>query len=78
MSEEKTLREDAGLDDDALDAVLGGTADPAAPVPTGGVTYTCTKCGHVINASTRDMTVTCPNMKCRCAFQVKQGKLVLL
>ena len=78
MSEEKKLRQGAGLDDDALDAVTGGTAGPAAPMPTGGVTYTCTKCGHVINASARDMTVTCPNLKCRCAFQVKKGKLVLL
>ena len=65
---------DLELNDDALDEVTGGTT--AAPAPTGGVTYTCTKCGHVINASTRDMTVTCPNLKCRCVFQVKNGKLI--
>ena len=62
------------LSDDELDAVIGGTT--AVPSPTGGVTYTCTKCGHVINASTRDMTVTCPNLKCRSTFQVKNGKLI--
>ena len=63
------------LDDAALDAVLGGVTDPPAPMPTGGVTYKCTACGAGITASTRDTVVICPNIKCRCRFQVKNGKL---
>ena len=71
MSEETKRNET--LDDNALDAVIGGASDPAAPMPTGSITYKCT-CGHVINASTRDMYVTCP--KCQCKYKVKKGKLV--
>lgn len=80
MSEEKKLREELGLDDDALDAVIGGiggtgeAVDPPAPMPTGAVAYTC-QCGCTINANTRDMTVTCP--KCKRKYQLKKGKLVL-
>lgn len=62
------------LNDAALDAVTGGTT--AAPTPTGAVAYKCPKCGTAINASTRDQTVTCPNVRCRCAFQVRNGALV--
>ena len=71
MNEEKKLRE--ALNDEALDTVIGGAADPAAPMPTGAITYKCA-CGHVINASTRDMYVTCP--KCKRKYKVKKGKLV--
>ena len=64
------------LDLDALEDVSGGTGGTPAPVPTDTVTYKCSKCGLTINASARDMTVICPNLKCRCSFQVKSGKLI--
>ena len=73
MSEEKKCNE--ALSDDALDGVIGGAADPAAPMPTGGITCRC-KCGYTINASTRDMYVTCK--KCGRKYKVKKGKLVLM
>ena len=59
-----------------LEKVAGGVTDTPAPSPTGGVTYKCPACGTSIAASTRDMTVTCPNLKCRRQFQVKNGKLI--
>lgn len=64
------------LKDTELDAVSGGTTGTPAPTPTGAVTYKCPKCGQTISASTRDMTVTCPNVKCRSSFRVKNGSLV--
>ena len=82
MSEERKVFDNMGLDDDTLDTVTGGSgrlvgAGPGpvtpAPMPTGSVTYTCT-CGCPINASTRDMYVTCP--KCHLEFKVKKGELI--
>ncbi len=67
--------EEKQMDESALDAVTGGVSDPAAPLPTGGVTYRCAICGTAINASTRDTRVTCPNVRCRCEYVVKNGKL---
>lgn len=66
------------LGEDELGAITGGTGGTPDPMPTGGVTYKCTVCGTPINASSRDMTVTCPNVGCRCSFRVKNGKLVPL
>lgn len=63
------------MNDDALETVTGGVTEPPSPTPTGTATYKCTACGHTITASTRDTTVTCPNVKCRCSYQVKKGKL---
>lgn len=74
MNEGKRFH-DMELDLDALRNVTGGVANVSEPVPTGSVRYECTVCGAVIDASTRDMTVTCPNLKCRCQFQVRNGKL---
>ena len=36
----------------------------------------CPNCGAVIYASTRDMSVTCPNRKCMSTFNVRKGRLV--
>lgn len=66
------------LNDRELDTVTGGAGSVPLPTATGGVTYQCTECKTVINASTRDTQVTCPNMKCRCRFQVSGGKLKLI
>ena len=64
------------MDDSELDAVVGGVSGTAAPLPTGGVTYKCAACGTTISASTRDVRVTCPNVRCRCEYMIKNGKLV--
>ena len=66
------------INDMELDSVTGGAGGAADPSPmaTGAVTYRCPNCGAAINASSRDMTVTCPNMKCRGTFRVKKGKLI--
>ena len=32
--------------------------------------------GTVISASSRDTSVTCPNVRCRTLYQVENGKLV--
>lgn len=68
------MNEKHRLNEAELDAVTGGVTE--APAATGAVTYKCLKCGATINASTRDTTVTCPNVTCRCRFQVESGKLV--
>ena len=36
----------------------------------------CPNCGAVIYASTRDMSVTCPNRKCMSTFNVRKGRLI--
>lgn len=69
------MTEDKKISELELENVTGGVTDPPAPTATGGVTYKCPACGTSIAASTRDMTVTCPNIKCRRQFQVKNGKL---
>ncbi len=61
------------LNENDLCAVTGGTA---AAAPTGSVVYTCPNCGTVISASSRDTSVTCPNVRCRTLYQVENGKLV--
>lgn len=68
------MSEKIGISEQDLEQVAGGVT--AAPTPTGGVVYQCTACGASINASTRDMSVTCPNLKCRCQFHVRNGKLI--
>ena len=64
------------LNDAELDAVTGGTGSDPAPTATGGASYKCPACGMSITASTRDTAVTCPNLKCRRQYQIKNGKLV--
>ena len=71
----KEIMHSGELDLDELKDVSGGVVSAPSPMPTDSVTYKCTKCGTAINASLRDATVTCPNTKCRCCFQVKNGKL---
>ena len=61
------------LNEKELDAVTGGTGEPAAPTPTDSVTYTCPHCGTDIHASARDEYVTCPNVSCRQQYLVKEG-----
>ena len=63
------------LIDDVLDGVTGGAADPA-PTATGSNAVKCPVC-HIatLNISSRDTSVTCPNMKCRAKFSVSGGKL---
>ena len=66
------------IDDMELDHVTGGAVGPTDPSPTatGAVTYKCPNCGAVIYASTRDMSVTCPNRKCMSTFNVRKGRLI--
>ena len=65
------------LNENELDAVIGGAASPTpAPTPTGEVTYICPNCGMAIHASARDTTVTCPKISCRSSYSVENGKLV--
>ena len=66
------------LTEDVLDAVTGGFAAPPTPGPTGGVTYKCPACGATISASTRGVTVKCPNLNCWSKFRVQDGKLIPL
>ena len=70
------MTENKMIDEQELENVSGGVTDAPAPTPTGGVSYKCPVCGTSIAASTRDMTVTCPNLKCRRQFQIKNGKLI--
>lgn len=62
------------LNDNALDGVTGGAGE-VMPMATGGIIYRCPACSTVISVSTRDTKVTCPNLKCRCQYQVINGKL---
>lgn len=64
------------LNDTSLDTVIGGSQGTPAPTATGGTAYTCPLCRSAINASTRDTSVTCPNVKCRASFKIINGKLV--
>lgn len=64
------------LKEEVLGAVTGGIAEDPSPSATGGVTYKCIYCHQTINASSRDVIVTCPNMKCRARFKVSGGSLV--
>ena len=67
--------ESGELDLDQLQDISGGIA---APTPTGDVVYRCPACGKNFSASTRDATVTCPNVKCRTSYRVQGGKLYVL
>ena len=72
MDEKKTISEEE------LGKISGGLDAPdPQPLPTGGINYICPKCGRTIAASTRDMVVTCSNIRCRSSFQVKAGQLIL-
>lgn len=65
------------LDLDQLQDISGGSTI-ALPMPTGDVVYKCPACGKNFDASSRDMTVTCPNVKCRTSYRVQGGKLFVL
>ncbi len=65
------------MNEDILDDVIGGAANPAAPVATDTLTDRCPKCGKSITFNKRDFMLTCPYTNCRAKLTIKKGKLTL-